>query len=198
VPALIERIADDRWGSVGDPVNTDNSTGNTSKDAALKALRQLAPEKVEEALVRATSSKNAKTRTWATSQLATVGTGAAAQGKQAARSESAGGVSPAVQALIAQLKDKDADVRHAAAESLAKMKAKDAVPALIERVADDLWGSVGDPVNLDNSTGNTSKDAALKSLKQLAPDKVEAALVQAMKSKNPKVKTWATGQLGNQ
>jgi hypothetical protein len=40
------------------------------------------------------------------------------------------------------------------------VNAKGAVPALIQRVADDVWGSQGNVVDTDNAGGNTSKDAA--------------------------------------
>ena len=73
--------------------------------------------------------------------------------------------------------------------------AKGAVPALIQRVADDVWGSQGNAVNTDNAQGNTSKDAALKALKQLAPDRVEEALIGGMKSTNPRTRKWASAQL---
>jgi hypothetical protein len=108
-----------------------------------------------------------------------------------------GKVPPAVQALIGQLKDADADARHAAATSLGKMgaNAKAAVPALIQRVADDVWGSQGNVANIDNAQGNTSKDAALAALKQLAPDKVEEALIEGMKSTSPRTRQWASTQL---
>jgi hypothetical protein len=112
-----------------------------------------------------------------------------------------GKVPPAVQALIEQLKDEDADSRHAAATSLGNMgvNAGGAVPALIERVADDVWGTQGggvrDAVNTDNAHGNTSKDAALKALKQLAPDRVEEALIKGTKSTNPRTRAWASAQL---
>jgi HEAT repeat protein len=198
VPAIVSRIADDLWGSQGQPVNKDNATGNTSKDAALKALKQLAPDRVEEALLAAMKSKNSKTKQWATTQLG-ASNAASSSGRTSSASDKGGSVdaSPTVRALIAQLSDEDADVRHAAATSLAKLgaAAKGAVPALIERLADDRWGSKDKPVNTDNSTGNTSKDAALKALRQLAPDNVESALVAAMKSSNPKVKTWAAKAL---
>jgi hypothetical protein len=108
-----------------------------------------------------------------------------------------GKVPPTVQALIEQLKDPDADVRRAAATSLGKMgaNAKGAVPALIQRVADDVWGTQGNSVNTDNAQGNTSKDAALEALKQLAPDRVEEALLEGMKSTSPGTRKWASAQL---
>jgi HEAT repeat protein/Mg-chelatase subunit ChlD len=201
VPALMKRLADDRWGSGRNPVHTDNASGNTSKDEALKALKQLAPDKVEDALVQATKSSNPKTRLWASGQLSTSNAVPSSKRQPTTKSDAAanGDVPPAVLALIEQLNDGDADVRHSAAESLSKLgsKANAAVPALMKRLADDRWGSGSNPVNTDNARGNTSKDAALKALRQIAPDKVEAALVEAMKSKSPKTKAWASAQIGN-
>ena len=58
VPYLSQRVQDDRiyWAD--------------DKNIPLAALASLAPEKVEEALIGALQSKNAKVRTWATSKLA--------------------------------------------------------------------------------------------------------------------------------
>jgi Mg-chelatase subunit ChlD len=100
-----------------------------------------------------------------------------------------------IKALIDGLSDMDSFVRHAAAVSLGKMgaKAKAAVPALMKRIADDLWSGV---FSADVAAGNTSKDAALKALRQIAPDKVESALLAATKSKNTTVRKWAIEQLG--
>jgi len=58
VPYLSQRVQDDRiyWAD--------------DKNIPLAALTALAPEKVEEALIGAIQSKNAKVRTWATSKLA--------------------------------------------------------------------------------------------------------------------------------
>jgi hypothetical protein len=114
-----------------------------------------------------------------------------------------GKVPPTVQALIEQLEDADADARHAAATSLGKMgvNAKGAVPALIQRVADDVWGTQGEgvrvAVNTDNASGNTSKDAALKALKQLAPDRVEEVLIKGTKSTNPRTRAWGSAPMAN-
>ena len=67
VPALIDRIADDVWTTGFD--TQDNLSGNTSKDAALSALRRLSPERSEEALLRAAISKNWTVRFWAADNL---------------------------------------------------------------------------------------------------------------------------------
>ena len=60
---------------------------------------------------------------------------------------------------------------------------------MVERVADDVWGG---GIQDTGYPGNTSKDAALRALKKLAPDKVQGALLKATDSKNKQVKTWAT------
>jgi HEAT repeat protein len=100
-----------------------------------------------------------------------------------------------VAALAKQLKDKDANVRHAAATALGNLgdEARPAVPALIDRIKDDVWTVTG--ISQDNATGNTSKDAAVAALMKLSPDKVDEALAAASKSKNLRVKAWATAQL---
>jgi HEAT repeat protein len=101
-----------------------------------------------------------------------------------------------VAALVKRLKDEEAGVRHAAAAALGGLgsEAAPAVPALVERVRDDVWSGGG--ISQDNAPGNTSKDAALAALKKLAKEKVEAALVAASESGNPKVKAWAVERLG--
>jgi hypothetical protein len=75
-------------------------------------------------------------------------------------------VPSAVQTLIEQLKHADAKAHYAAAKSEGKKgaEAKRAVPPLIQRIADDVWDSQGNPVNIDNAQGNTSIIAALKAL----------------------------------
>jgi hypothetical protein len=106
--------------------------------------------------------------------------------------------SAVVEALVKQLKDESASVRWAAANSLADLghEARTAVPFLMDRVADDLW--VHEGWSKDNSPGNTSKDAAIKALAKIEPDRPEIvmeALLRAMKSSNPTVKQWATEQV---
>jgi HEAT repeat protein len=106
---------------------------------------------------------------------------------------------PVLRALIGQLKDENANVRWAAANSLAKLgpNAKAAVPVLMDRVSDDVWSMGG--VQQDNSSGNTSKDAALNALMQIEPGKpeiIQEALKRAMKSSNSRVRAWATMQMG--
>jgi HEAT repeat protein len=139
VPALIQRVADDVWGSQGKAINTDNAPEGNSKDAALETLKRLAPDRVEEALLEGMKSTNPRTRRWASTRL-----GANPEPNQSRTSApvTEGKVPPAVQALIEQLRDPDADVRYAAATSLGKMgvNAKGAAPALMQRVADDVWG----------------------------------------------------------
>jgi hypothetical protein len=192
VPALINRVADDVWlqrpyGSIlGDSSPFDGMKDRGSKDKALEVLAKLAPDKVEQALFTALRSKTAAVRTWAISELA-------GKGKNEAL----------VAALVAGLRDTDGNVRRASAETLGKLGAKEAVPALINRVADDVWlqrpyGSIlGDSSPYDGMKDRGSKDKALEVLAKLAPDKVEEALLAAMQSKKPEVKAWGVAQLGN-
>ena len=103
-----------------------------------------------------------------------------------------------VKALVEALQDKDWAVRGTAADSLGKMgtKAKGAVPALVKRVADEQYGKPDESFGYNQYNNGKDKNAALAALKALAPEKVEQALVDATKAKNPDVKLWASDQLG--
>jgi hypothetical protein len=195
VPALVKRVADDLW--PGGPFLPNDG----GKNAALAALKELAPDKVEKALLKAAKSKTSGVRTWATEALVEWAKDDRSAGKKEQRNEKAkadsegleGEELPAVvRAMVEGMTDSDGTVRAQSAESLRKLgaKAKGAVPALIKRVADDRWP--GGPF-LPNDGG---KNAALAALKELAPDKVEEALLKALKSKNKDVKAWATTELG--
>jgi hypothetical protein len=108
--------------------------------------------------------------------------------------DTAGELDAVTKALVENLKDKDPTVRATAAQSLHKRGAKAAVPALIDRVADDLMNN--DPFGIRGGHG-VDKSAALDALKALAPDRVEEALLRARKSSNGDVREWATRELGN-
>jgi HEAT repeat protein len=71
VPALIKRVADGVWIEKKRFAGTDNSSDPIAggKEAALHALRQLAPDQVTDALRNAQTSKNAHVRAWATQEL---------------------------------------------------------------------------------------------------------------------------------
>jgi serine/threonine protein kinase/HEAT repeat protein len=78
VPALSRRVADDAWlaspGFVAAYVGGvrpayDDKAEWGSKPAALRALRRLAPGKVEEALIKASESRNEHVRSWAVAEL---------------------------------------------------------------------------------------------------------------------------------
>ena len=56
MPHLVKRVHDDLYVSY-------------AKDAALNALKVLAPEHVEDALLKAMESKNKNVRNWATAKL---------------------------------------------------------------------------------------------------------------------------------
>ena len=107
-----------------------------------------------------------------------------------------GELTPRLQALVKQLNDESAEVRAAAAESLGKLglEAKPAVPALIERIKDDVW--TVDGFTKDNATGSTSKDMAVEALQSISPNDVESAVVAATLAKNARVRGWATELIG--
>jgi HEAT repeat protein len=199
VPALIRRIADDTWGDTKGPfaVRSDTpfedvTTGSNqgSKYAALEALRELAPERVTEALQRALESRQPPVIEWALRNLA---------------GQKANGAT--VQAVAEQLGHKDPRVRREAARTLAKLGDPAAVSALIRRIADDTWGDTRGPFVAavrsdtpfeDVATGSNqgSKYAALEALKKLAPQEVVTkALGMAQQSGNLEVKKWALMEL---
>lgn len=172
VPALMGRVADGVWVSNQFGPNDPEDGG---KAAALNSLRLLAPDKVTEALLNGLKSKTEQVRAWAAAEL----------GKHKDKE--------VVTALIPLLNDADPLVRRAAAGSIQKLGDKQAVPALMRRVADDVWVSnrfgANDPID-------GGKADALIALKQLAPERVSEALVEAMKSKDKDVKAWAALELG--
>jgi HEAT repeat protein len=174
VPALINRVADDVWiGSVFDHASDPHAGG---KGAALEALKALDKERVPEALKAALKSQTVGVRMWAAREL--------------------GGVKEkgVVDALLPALNDESGAVRRVAAISLGRLGDKSAVPALAKRVADDTW--IASPFNDKSDPYGGGKGAALDALRKLDKDKVEEALLQATKSKNPKVKEWALEELG--
>jgi serine/threonine protein kinase/HEAT repeat protein len=214
VPALIERVADNLWGS-GDG----DSLGYSSKKRALEALKKLGATKVTQALLMATKSQTMEVRQWACWELAeqkdeagTAGLIAAVKEDEspevrvaAAKSLFSHGL-PAVPTLLRALFDKDVTVRREAAFSLTKLGdrkvftneaiekvAKLAVAPLMKRVTDDLWQS-GD----GDSLGYSSKKRALEALKTLGKEKVTEALVSATKSDTMEVREWACWELAEQ
>jgi HEAT repeat protein len=198
VPALMKRIADDAWGRTrgpfaqlaSDDVYEDVATGRNqgSKYAALEALRELAPERVTEALQQALKSRQPAVTAWAIRNLA----------DQKANDQM-------VKAVADQLVNRDAQVRRGAARALRKLGDKAAVPALVQRIADDVWGQTrgpfaqlaSDDVYEDVATGRNqgSKYAALEALREVAPEKVTEALALASRSKEPQVRAWAVRQI---
>ena len=175
----MKRVADDVWvfDSTNLPRQNDPNAGG--KAAALEALKLLAPESVTAALATALKSKNESVRSWAAAEL-----------------QNQKGDETAVEPLIQALSDTDGWTRKAAAESLGKLGGKSAAPALMRRVADDVWvfNSTNLPHQNDPNAGG--KAAALEALKLLAPEKVTAALATALKSKNESVRSWAAAELG--
>jgi HEAT repeat protein len=163
VPALVERAANDRF-------SADGSGGG--KDAALEALRALDSDQATPALLRALKSKKPDVRVWALQNLA-------GQKKDKA----------ALEAILPFLKNDEAYYRGLAANALRDLGDPAAAPALMVRVADDVWASDG------NGGG---KAHALAALRALAPDKVAEALQGALKSKTPEVRAWALTELSKE
>lgn len=91
--------------------------------------------------------------------------------------------------ITPMLTHKERRVREWAANLIARHKVEGAVGGLVRRVADGVWSAGA----LEGS--DPSKDAALKALKELAPDKVEDALARAMKSSDKGVKAWAAKKI---
>jgi serine/threonine protein kinase/WD40 repeat protein/HEAT repeat protein len=102
--------------------------------------------------------------------------------------------SEAVNALLVPLFDTDNTVRRQAAQSLEKLGDKSAVPALVKRVADDLFHGE----DLLNPEIIGSKSPALKALQVLGPERVSEALIGALHSKTEGVRIWACPRLAAQ
>jgi HEAT repeat protein len=212
VPALVARVADSQW------VNDDWYESNSSKSAALRALRALAPGHATPALLDALKSKTEEVRHWSCLQLkaqkddakAVAGLVASLKKDPAPKVRVAAAASlvaarpPAVEALVGALTHDDVRVRTQAAVTLAalgdsavppdvvKQVADGSAAALARRIADDRW------VNDDWYESNSSKSAALRALRALAPGHATPALLDALKSKTEEVRHWSCIQLGNQ
>jgi HEAT repeat protein len=148
---------------------------------------------VADALVKALKSKNDSVRAWAALRSGDLPT------KQKEEEVDRPTEDVLTVALSKSLKDKEEKVREYAAVSLQKRKDKAAVPALIERVADDVWPQFRNPIlgDIRNADRSESKEAALAALKALAADRVAGALIKARKCKNATIRQWATTELGN-
>jgi hypothetical protein len=99
-----------------------------------------------------------------------------------------------VPALAKPLVSRDASLRTWAANQLGELEkdsreAKAAVPYLEARIKDDQIQT--SPLFRDED-----KDAAFKALKALAPERLEAAVTAAARSKKAEVKAWAVRKLG--
>jgi HEAT repeat protein/tetratricopeptide (TPR) repeat protein len=192
VPALVRRIADEVW--IPRPGGFllyrdepyDGFRGLGSKDHALEALKALAPEQVTVALAAALDAKDNRIRTWAAAEM----------GKQKGQD--------AVKALIKALTDADGYVRRAAADSLKTLGDKSAAPALVKRVADEVWVStprgflIYSDEPYDGFRGLGSKDHALKALRALAPEQVTPALLAALNAKHAGIRAWAAAEMAKQ
>src|SRR5262249_19001344 len=95
---------------------------------------------------------------------------------------------------VAHMVRRSGHIHKVAADGLRQLGAKTAVPALADRVADDVWYISGYS-NVPSDPEAGGKAAALAALKELAPDKVKEALERAAKSKDEHVRKWAADQL---
>jgi uncharacterized protein YegL len=196
VVALVLRVKDDVGHRNSFSYNGDKD--GCCKAAALDALKKVGPDKVAAALFGARQSKNVLVKNWASDELTKLSTEPDKQPPAAVLQSN--DLATLVKELVSDLKENDQKtqrgaIRRTAAECLGKLgdKAKEAVPALMERVADDVGHRNSFTYNGDND--GCCKAAALASLKKLAPDKVQEALLKARKSKNDLVREWATKQL---
>lgn len=213
VPHLFKRVADDTW-----DIHDAFGPADSSKQMALLALRTLDKTQVTSALRKAAISEIAEVRVWACRELAAQIDDDSAAGLVAALKDPVPKVqvtaatslfsfgAAAAPALVEALFDKDVFVRRQAAETLQKLGdrstmraevvkkvAKDAVPALMKRVADEIWDS-RDAFGLADS----SKLVALAALRTLAKNQVTSALLNAIRCKNEDVRVWACVQLAEQ
>jgi serine/threonine protein kinase len=207
VQGLVACVADDRWMSERwhvEPGAKQQTWALDPKDggkgAALEALRELAPERVAEALRLAlrtgTVSPNWDRDEPKLSQPGIVRAWAALKLRDH-------GADPqTVVALIGALNDPYPLVRCFAAESLGKIGDRRATEALELRVADSVWltprtcrlrGQMYEESVFDPRWGG--KEAALAALKAVAPERFGAALKQAARSPNRNVSDWAQSRL---
>jgi predicted Ser/Thr protein kinase len=213
VPDLIKRVADDKW-IVDDWVgafypgknNYDPIAGG--KSAALEALKKLAPDKVDLALGKAIKSRNQHVSAWAASQYGqklAAPKGSTMDSSQALVERIADEAHYAdfedknaalqtlqkqkpervTETLLKALKRDDLAIKSWAARKLETLGDKSAVPALVERIADEA-----------HYAGFEDKDAALQTLRKLDPGQVEDALQRAMNQPDLSIKTWAATKLG--
>ena len=172
VPALVRRVGDEQF----------ESGLYRDKKAAVEALKVLAPDQLERALVLASKAKAPEVRCVTGNHMAEV--------RSDPRDVPADGqLSPGLKALSELLFDDDYTVRWAAGSGMEAMgaRAKPALPALERAVADERY----------ESGLYRDKNAMLGALKKIAPDRVEGALVKASRSKSAPVKAWAADRLGD-
>ena len=193
VPALMERVSDDVW-YISGYTNVPDDPFQGGKAAALDALKKLAPDKVSEASSQRPGRRGSRSGSgpWANWWAGRTTPGPTPSSKPWCGCSA----TPAAAMQIGRPAWCGAGrhIRRVAAEGLQKLGAKSAVPALMERVGDDVWYISGYSNVPDDPIGG-GKAAALDALKQLAPDKVSEALVPALKSKVPALRRWAASQL---
>ena len=171
VPLLIQRVADDQC----------DSGFTDDKDAALSALKALAPARVTEALRLALRSGNARTRAWAAERFTEPDSLAPGQAMLAKDAE-------IVPALCRCLEDKNRLVRAHAAKSLGRCGRNEQTLVAVEPLSKLLAAaqfSGGLPQD---------KDEALRAISVLAPERVVEAMSNALNSSAAPVRRWAAEQ----
>jgi HEAT repeat protein len=220
VPALKKQVEADNWHATSYRGDHDPQRGG--KADALKLLRHLAPKaEVTAALCKALKGSHKDMRRWAAEELITqkdpsaipalkervgdevwyerqytniapdpLGGGKTAALKALRDLASDQATEPLTKALFSRFLDQ----RKWAADELAIQNDKAAVAALKRRVSDDLW----DKPTYDNKGECADRQAALVALKALAAAEVKAALTEALKSKQEKVRAWAVKRLAEE
>jgi HEAT repeat protein len=213
VEPLAKRMADELW-DTRDPYHDDSG----SKGAAWNALRELDPDRVTPALLNALKARGEDIRIWACEKLPLQKDKPSADGLIGALKDPSGKVRvaaatalasvlpPAVDALVSALTDDDWQVRRAVALTFRTMGDRSKLPRqvveqvvagavdpLTKRVADELWDT-RDSYHDDSG----SKGAAWNALRELDPDRVTPALLNALKAKREDIRVWACKKLALQ
>ncbi|MBI1915443.1 MAG: HEAT repeat domain-containing protein [Planctomycetes bacterium] len=219
VAALRRRVEDNVWFNPWIIGVEDPEAGG--KTAALRALRALAPEQVTSALVVALKGKEGHMRRWAARELASqedrkkvvpalrelVAMQTWYQTNYRGDHDPEWGGKATALVLLRELAPEQVTaalskalggshyaMRRWAAEELGRHKDRAALPALKERVADELWYA-REYSNIDPDPVGGGKAAALKALRDLAFDEATEPLTRALFSKYTEQRYWAAVEL---
>ena len=98
-------------------------------------------------------------------------------------------LSPIERLLVAQLDHQDMTVREAAVKTIHENKLVPAVPALIKMMIHAPWGS--------GLSGDDDRNAAIKAVMELAPEKAATAIRGSLRSDKWKIRYWAASAMVN-